>query len=219
MASVKLWFLPTVSEVYYPHFVLIRASNQLYLGWASWVWSSWATSSTQVVPISQLGQAALHCLLGWQQGWGTRSSLPGHPLLSSAPPAASAALLVQSPTDCVPWTVVAAAVNAGGAEQRELAAVKQQPHGRSNSTMGLCPLLPRMRQNPNFLQGRVCKSSWRGCGFSPSLACKLRETGAHHAPSHPVFLHQPTNIPWNHHPAYSNKKLRPPGTSQHPLLL
>lgn len=55
--------------------------------------------------------------------------MPGHPhpSCSASSAAAAAAALVYSPTDCAPETIVAAAVNTRGAEQGELAAVKEQP--------------------------------------------------------------------------------------------
>lgn len=65
--------------------------------------------------------------------------------------------------------MVAAAVNPRGVEQGESAAVELQPHSRSGDSMGLCALLPRMRQKSDILQARYCKSIWRPCGTSPSF--------------------------------------------------
>lgn len=180
MARVKLWFHPMASEVYYPHFVLIRASNHHSLSWASWVWSSWATSSTQIVPIAQLGQAVLPYLLGWHQGWGTHCSLRKsrrRQLLAWSSSSILFSLICSSSSCCFglqpywlcPWDNCCCSCKHQRCRAGRVSSSERATHSRSNSSMGLCTLLPRMRQKSNILYGRVCKSPWRACGISPSF--------------------------------------------------
>lgn len=179
MAHAKRWFHPMASDVYYPHLALIRASNQ-HLGCASWLWSSWAVSSTQVVPTVWLGQAGCISLPAGLAA-GMRNPLLRHPLISrqqqlfAGGPVLFSLLCSTSSCSFAPephwlWGCLACRCSCK-CQRYRVGRVSSSETATPPQTVALAwvMLMPRMTLKSNILQGRACKSSLRACGISPSL--------------------------------------------------